>query len=1099
MGPILTRGTIVVLSLAFVLFSAYPANCQVLYGTLVGDVTDQSGGVVPNANVAITSTATGLARETVTDQAGRFTFGNVLPGSYDLKISAPGFRTLTRQAIDVSVNNVSRADVKLEVGQITEQVSVLANAALLQTDKADTHAEITTKPISTLPLNVYRNYQALFNLVPGATPAAFQNSATDTPARALTTNVNGTPRNANITRVDGAINVNIWLPHHTMYVAPSETIETVNVATGSFDAEQGMAGGAAITVITKSGTNEFHGSGWEFHNNQHLRARNFFMPPGSDKPRDTLNMFGATLGGPIRKNRLFFFGGYEGTRQRTGGSGRFTVPTDDQRAGDFSSYVASGGLGVIYDPATGSPDGAGRQPFSGNRIPDSRISPIARTILGFVPGPNLAGTAGNYFAAATGIFDRDNYDVKINWNRNDKHTIWGKYSILDANVTGVGAFGQLIGPSVVNDPGTGHTFVQVPTIGHTYVFSPRLLLDQNFGFTRMAQNVLGIDFGKNWGTDVFHIPGTNGADPRQSGLPAFSFDTYSPYGLTQTWMPLFRFDQSYTHATNVTYTRGAHEWRFGFDLVRHHLNHWQPEIGNPRGAFSFGGAITALRGGAPPNQYNSFAGFLLGLPTSVNKSLQYMTMSGREWQFGWFARDRWQATRKLTLNLGLRYEYYPLMTRASSGIERLDLNTMLVYLGGRGKVPRDAGIGVSSKLFAPRVGVAYRATEHTVIRTGYGLTYDPLPISRPLRGWYPFTIAPTFVGADDYHPFQPLASGIPFFTGPDISTGVVPLPPDVEERAPGNFIHRGYIQSWNFTIERRLPGDLVANLGYVGTETTRQLAQLDVNAAAPGAGNNGRPYAAQFGRKIQLRYWDGYLSSNYHALQASVNRQFSKGLYLKGAYTFSKALNMTDDDGTDLPSWNWLPMFRRNYAPAGYDRTHILQMAWTYDLPIGKGKAFVNSGPAAWVLGNWSVNGVFYHFTGTPLTVTASGASLNAPGNLQTADQMKADVLQIGGIGPGAKYYDPAAFAPVRDIRFGTSGRNVLRGPGVTGADASLFRIFPIGERTRLEFRAEAFNVTNTPRFGDPATSVTGSNFMEIRGTRFDSDRQFRFGLKATF
>jgi hypothetical protein len=378
--------------LLWLALASSPVHGQVLYGTLVGEVTDQSGAVVPAAEITVTHTSTGQTREVLSDTGGRFTIGNLPPGTYDLRIAKTGFQTTTQTGIDVTVNNVSRADVRLEVGQAAQQVTVAADATLLQTERADVSSVVSTKPIATLPLNQYRNYQTLINLVPGATPGAFQNNATDTPGRALTTNINGTARNQNMTRVDGAINVNVWLPHHTMYTPPSETIETVNVATGSFDAEQGLAGGAAITVVTKTGTNELHGSAWEFHNNQRLRSRNFFMPEGSEKPRDTVNIFGGTLGGPIVKNKLFYFGGYEGTRQRTGASGLFTVPTAAQRAGDFSQNISANGQGRLYDPLTGNANGTGRTPFPNNVIPPERISDVSRRILEYVPLPNLPET-----------------------------------------------------------------------------------------------------------------------------------------------------------------------------------------------------------------------------------------------------------------------------------------------------------------------------------------------------------------------------------------------------------------------------------------------------------------------------------------------------------------------------------------------------------------------------------------------------------------------------------------------------------------------------------------------------------------------------------
>ena len=323
-------------------------------------------------------------------------------------------------------------------------------------------------------------------------------------------------------------------------------------------------------------------------------------------------------------------------------------------------------------------------------------------------------------------------------------------------------------------------------------------------------------------------------------MPGFTLTGYSAFGNTDSPRPNFYADQSYTSSHNASYSMGKHELRFGFDVVRHQLNHWQPELNNPRGGFTFGGAVTALAGGTAPNQFNSYAAFLLGLPTNAGKSLQYLTMTGREWQFGWYLRDRYQVTPHLTLSLGLRYEYYPLMTRADRGLERYDPTTNLVLIGRRGGNPDNVGIDVSKRFFAPRVGFAYRWGANTVVRSGYGITYDPLPFSRPLRGPYPATISQNFVGANSYTPFASLEQGIPLFTGPDLSTGSFPLPPTVDDRSPwGGRLHRGYIQSWNFIIERKLPGDIATSIGYVGTQTVHALADRDINAAQPGAGEYG--------------------------------------------------------------------------------------------------------------------------------------------------------------------------------------------------------------------------------------------------------------------
>ena len=1092
-----------VLSAALCALAVRPASAQVLYGSVVGTVTDQSESVVPGATVTLTGKETGTTKEGTTDVGGRYSLVNVLPGRYDLKVVAKGFRTYTQTDIDVSPNTVGRADVKLEVGQLTETVTVEATASVLQTDKADTHAEIASKAITSLPIGGYRNYQSLINLVPGATPGVFQNSITDTPGRALSTNINGGNRNTNITRIDGATSVNVWLPHHVGYVVPEENIDTVNVTTGAANAEQGMAGASAITLVTKSGTNDIHGSAFEFHDDQHLKARNFFQAAGTDKPLSIYNDFGATLGGPIRKNRLFYFLSYNGTRQRTAAPGYYTVPTAALAGGDFSAVST-----MIYDPQTGNPDGTGRLPFAGNKIPTNRLDPIALKLQSYYPAPNTFAPnpyTNNYFAAGGPILSRNYFDTKINFAASDKEAIWGKYGRMWATSGGKAVFGIAGGPGLGGaDPGLGDTLIQVGTIGHTHTFSPHVILDGVLGYERQGQSVYGNDYGTNYGLQ-FGIPNTNGTDPLQSGFPNISFGVgYTGFGVPN-WMPLQRVEESWTHSDNLTISKGAHEIRVGFDLVRHHLNHWQPEIGNfgPRGGLGFGGGETALNGGPAANQFNAYAAFLLGLTDDTEKSLEYILATGREWQFGWYGQDRWQVNRNLTINIGLRYEYYPLMTRAGYGIERYDPASNNVYMGGRGNVPEDAGISVSHKLFAPRIGLAYRLGDKTVIRAGYGINFDPIPFSRPLRGFYPIVVNFANVAPNGYAWSSTFSKGVPNTVGPDVSTGIVPLPGNASERSPNSYIHRGYIQSYNFTVERRLPLDLVTSVGFVGTHSVHLLADYDINAGYPGSGTAGLPQA-NIGRTIATNMWDGYLSSEYNALQVAVNKSFSKGVMIKGAYTYSKAIDYTDDDGWASVGWNWAPVFQRNRAAAGFDRTHVFQLGWVYELPFGKGKMWAKTGVPAAILGGWQTNGIMAAYTGTPFTVGAPGSSLNAPDNTQTANQVLPTVARLGNVGPGQFYYDPKAFAAVTTQNFGTSGRNILRNPGIWNTDLDITREFPIKERFKLQFRAQFFNFANsshfiTPTGGNPfgSTSVTGGTFMQI--TSASGERQIRFGLRATW
>lgn len=1081
------------------------AYTQTLYGSLVGTVTDPSGALVPNASVSATDVDTGQVRQDTTDPSGRYNIVNLQPGTYTVTIVASGFRKAEETNVVITPNTVNRVDIHLVIGQSSEQVSVSAEAVELQTDKADTHTEITSTAVNNLPISGsgYRNYQSLIDLTPGAQPSSFYNSQTDVPGIPLNTHINGGNGQTNVTTIDGAESINVWLPQYTGYVAPAETIDVVNVTTSAADASQGLAGSSSITVVTKSGTNELHGSAFEYHNDQHLNARNFFLPAGTQIPVGIYNNYGGSIGGPIVKNKLFYFGSFDGTNQKASGNGLFTVPTADQRAGNFSAYNTP-----IYNPYSGNQaDGTGRTVFAGGIIPPSYISPQALALQNYYPLPNLPGTTNNYSATEGPILNRYQTDVKVNYNRTEKHVIFFKYDLMDATSGGNGIFGVAGGPTPSGDPGLGRTTVQVASIGHTYTFSPNVVLDGTVGYERLNQNVKGTDYGKDY-SSVLGIPGLNGSDIRDSGFPDINFgSTYTGFGVPN-WMPLFRTDETYTTSHKLTYTKGAHELRFGFDLVRHHLNHWQPELsaGGPRGYFDFDGGITTLNAANAPaaNQYNEYAQFLLGLSDNIQKGEQYILMTGREWQFGWFAQDRWQVGRNLTLTLGLRYELYPLMTRSNDkGIESYDPNNNDVYMGGRGNVPEDAYVTVSHKLFAPRLGIAWRLGEKTVIRTGYGLNYDPLPYSRPWRGFYPLTINDSYSGANSYVAAGSLATGIPPVIGPDLSTGIVPLDPNAEERAPlAGELKRGYIQSWNFTIEHKLPGEIVASAGYVGQHSTHLLADYDLNAGYPGSGLAGLPLYQKFGDVSQVYDSSGYLSSEYNSLQIAFNRQFSKGLMLKGAYTWSHAIDFTDDDGWAEMDW-YGSQFSRNRATAGFDRTQVFQLGWVYELPFGKGKAYVNTGIASKIIGGWQFSGIESCYTGLPYTITANGTSLNAPDQTQTAEQVMATVPYVGGIGPGAYYYNPAAFAPVNFVGYGNVGRNTIRGPGIWNTDVDVSRDFALTERVKMQFRTEFYNLPNTSHFGSASggapfdTNVNDAAFMQI--TSSYGERNIRFALHLQF
>lgn len=515
---------------------------------------------------------------------------------------------------------------------------------------------------------------------------------------------------------------------------------------------------------------------------------------------------------------------------------------------------------------------------------------------------------------------------------------------------------------------------------------------------------------------------------------------------------------------------------------------------------------------------------MLGAASGSGKSPQYIKMNSFENVYALYFRDRWRVTQKLTLNLGARWEMYPDRTRsAGMGIESYDPNTNEVLIGGRGGIPQDAGVGWSKKLVAPRVGFAYQVTNSTVIRSGYGITFHSHPWgAQALRGWYPLTIVATYGGVNGYQPVttdpnyvaagipnQPLGGnvGIPPIIGPDISKGRIPLPLSNEMGYPraNEMLKRGYIQSWNFILERRLPAQFVMSAGYVGTASVNGFAFLDVNASQiPGSGNAGRPLYTKFRRTVTTREWNGRTHSSYHSLQATINRRLSTGLFVQGAYTYSHAIDMANYGDWTAFSWNALSVLGRNRANAANNIPHMFQLGYTYEVPLGKGKKWATEGVAAAILGGWQLNGFFSAYQGRQFMLSASGSSLNMPGNAQTPDQVKPTVAKLGLAGDDGTWFDTTAFARVTDVRFGTVGRNTMRGPGVINADLSVFRRFNLSEKLHLEFRGESFNLSNTPHFANPNGNANSSAFGRITATQSNADavgrsREYRFALRMEF
>jgi hypothetical protein len=1096
-------GRLSLLVASLCLISVHSVRAQVLYGSLTGNVTDPSGAAVPKVRVEALNVGTGTPKSAVTDERGGYLLSDLQPGTYKVTVAAPSFATRVMNDVAVNTNTVVRLDVVLQVSQISETVTVEASAVTLQTDRADINNQVQSNQIADLPLinSQGRNFQALYKVLPGFTPPVEAHSDAGNPQRSMVTQVNGMPQSSNATRLDGATISYPWLPRLVAYLPPVEAVETVNLVSNSFDAEQGMAGGAAMNVTIKSGTNSYHGAAWEYHTNSELKARNYFYclysctGDPNHPPKNLNNQFGGMFGGPIKKNRLFFFADWERTTRRQAASALRTIPTTALRNGDFTGTGTT-----IYDPNTGNTaTGTGRTPFPNNMIPSNRIDSAAATMAALIPQPNQSVFPNNYLAIGDYSLTRDNIDAKINYNPTERLQVFGRYSISPTLIFDPPSLGAAGGDATNGgQPGRAPGLVQSAGIGATYTITPHVVADGVIGYTRLRLSAQNVDINKNYGLDVLKIPGTNGTDSLQGGYPRFTFNTFSSLGNPNVSNPFLFRDPQYYSNENLGWTKGAHSLRFGFEYSKYDINHFQPQASNgPRGGFNFTGGLTSLNGGASTTSFNSWADFLLGLPQSMGKDVQYENPATvRMPSFGLYARDSWQVSRKLTIDYGMRYELYLAPTRDHFPGERYDPTSDKVYRGGY-----DVGKGQ----IAPRLGFAYRFNDKTVLRAGAGISVDPNSF-RYLRDDYPATISTQYSGASSYLAAGTLRTGIPDVVGPDLSQNVFTLPAAVGTTTFPQTFHRGYIESYNFTIQRDVGKGFNVQTAYVGSRAIRQTVILNINAAGPGGGNNGRALYPAFGRISDVKDFTPFNTASYNGFQTQVTRRVA-GAMLGVSYTLSRAIDYADDTDSGL-TWNWTQMLSRNKAVAGFDRTHNFQFYGNYPLPFGRGQKYANHGIANWILGGWQTNWIMSRTSGTPFTVGTSGTSVNSPGNTQTADQVAA-VQILGGHGVGQPYFSPLSFAPVTAVRFGNSGRDILRGPGVFNLDASLFRSFRLTERFNLQFRAEMFGATNTPQFGNPGATVSSmttnadgsvkalNGYTEI--TSATGERQARFALKLSF
>jgi Carboxypeptidase regulatory-like domain len=1111
---------------ALLFFPALSVYGQAVNATLLGTVTDPTGAAVPGAKITVTEVATSISHSGQTNESGNYTFPDLPPGVYTVTVEMGGFKRETRRDITLLVNSSTRADAQLQPGSVSESIEVTGAPALLETDRADTGRKLDSMTVAELPLSTNRNYQSLLNLVPGTVKANFQHSQFFNASDSLQTEVNGQTRMANNYQIEG-IDDNERTGLLQVLIPPIEAIQAVDVSTSNHDAELGRASGAVTNVILKSGTNQLHGSLYEYLQNSAFDARSFFAPSVGHQ---SYNYFGGTVGGPIQKNRLFYFADYLKTSDHEAATQLVTVPSALARTGDLSE-----GTTVVYNPTTGAQDGTGtgRQPFQGNIIPDKMIDPISKKILALVPLPNLpfnhAAPTNNYTNLLPFTKDTQYTDGKIDYNVSSVDRISGRFSFQRPVIDQAPIFGAAGGPGPGGAfQGTGVQKTYSTGINWNHIFSPTFLVETRVGVAHYHNAAQQSDFGTTAATSI-GIPGINVSE-FTSGMVGVNGPFSNPMVGYSASLPWIRAEANIDFVNNWTKIYGNHSFKFGFDMRRLRDDLLQTQTYSPRGLYSFGTSQTGNPADSSVGWANTMGSLLLDLPNSGSgRDFSIVFPTFRAWQFFMYAGDKWQVNNKLTLDIGLRWELYPPGVPAFPGeFSNFNPAADTFVIAGVGNNPMNLGLQNHKGYFAPRLGIAYRLTEKTVIRTGFGMSYTPFPDNKyawdnfPVKG----NVGLTAVGKGFGPALLPNGQPASFATG-------IPVPPPVA--IPSNGIldasntlgsnwetipldyKNPYVEAWNFSIQQALPFHFTLDAAYVGNHGVRSPADPNINAATVlGQGTKGQPLFPRTGSVTE--FWQGF-SSMYNALQVKLDRRYNSGLSITTSFTYGKGMGfMTAESLSGSPMF--YIDFHRNWARNDQDRTFTFVQSYVYDLPFGQGKRWMRSGPMNTIAGGWKISGILTAMSGLPFNITFSGTSLAAPGNTNTPNVVGAFTV-LHGINVGHPWFDPTAFAPgctavtaacPNGPQFGNVGRNEFSGPGFFSLDATLSKQTRITERIGMQLRLEAFSVTNTPDFSNPSggcctannanfgvvTSVVGSGSGVINGTG-GGQRYIQLAAKVTF
>ena len=1086
-----------ILCLALVtLLSTLPLAAQTSFGTILGNVADESGAVVPGVAVTITNEGTGNVRTVTSNDTGGFTVPSLPPSVYSVSAELDGFSQALQTGVQLAVNQTLRVDLTLKVGEVTEIVEVSAAALQLQTDTSTVASTVNNEKVVELPLNG-RSFTQLTILMPGAVAGAGALTAFQTSGTAVS--ISGLRSEANNYTLDGVNNNESFFK--TYGLQPSiDAIQEFKIQTNITSSEFGTAAGANVNIVTKSGTNEIHGSAFEFLRNDNLDAAEFFSNrSGTPKSEFRQNQFGATVGGPIVKNRTFFFLMHEGQRRSRESTLLGVVPTTAMFDGDLSVDHQGNPAGAIFDPYTTRElaDGSlARDPIPNNQIPSSRFNQSTKQLQQTLwSSPNLPGQALNLINTNASRIDNDQWMAKVDHRFGDSNILTGRFNFSDS-----------VSPRPTNHLTVDNLLVNTFTnimISDTHTLNPTTILDMKISYHRnnlqiadsapggkeaiasfiTGNGIQGIPILKSEAVPLFPQWGISGYNsPSQTGFP-FPDDSYSAYA-------------------SMTKIVGNHSIKVGFEF-KHNRN---LDDGFFTGNMTFDKRPTEDPQNAAATG-NAVASYLLGLPTVALRNIGAGTTAiMRKEDYSFYFQDDWRATPNLTINLGLRYDYIEWMKHRDNLLASIDIGTgEFLWDGdnpitGEGPNVRRGIIEPDHNNFAPRIGLAYRLGDKSTIRAGYGVFYmsNYLWEAQGVRGNWPFAISENFGNINDRFPVHTVENT--FTPDLDVQFGS-PIAPNAQHIVPRHN-RTSYTQQWNLHVQRQLTEELMVELGYVGTRGLKLSTFSNVNTALPGPGEvqPRRPFP-QYGPLSEM---GNQSSSIYHGLQFKIEKRFSDGLSFRANYAFGKTIDVLGAGFSASQTAQNPHNILGDRALSDLHRAHTFTFDYVWQIPFGRGKAYgsgMNKAADA-ILGGWQLTGIMVANSGPAFNTTVPRDIANIGGRVG-AERPNIIGDPFSGVSGGPEQYiNLAAFGEPDPFTFGTLGRNALLADGLFQFDIGLFKNFKLTERIGLQFRSEFFNAFNNVNFGKPNSNFDAGPgvFGSIGGLAAgQSARQIQFGLKILF